>query len=148
MKPTLDMSDVLVAPEFQDEITVKRRKQVTGENGRVQPETEVFTHVGAVVCSASANDLERLDDNQRMGRNLSVISKFRLQGPSPGLMPDIVVWQGDSYVVKLVDPYQRYGSGFIQTIVGSIDSQDRGTGNLAGMEDFSNPSNSNLTGQG
>ena len=60
-----------------------------------------------------------------MGRNLSIVTAFALQGPSPNFLPDRVVWNGDTYVVKWIDPYKRYGAGgFVQAIIGSIDSQD------------------------
>ncbi len=64
-----------------------------------------------------------------MGRNLVIVTKFRLRGPakdgSTQYQPDLITWEGDSYVVKTIDPYPQYGAGFIQAIVGSMDSVDQ-----------------------
>lgn len=147
MKPTLDMSDVLASPEFNDSIRVIRRRQVTSNTGRVSYVDTTFDDVAAVICSATPNDLERLPEAQRTYRTLSVVSRFKLQATSPGYNADIIVWQGDSYVVAALDPYQRYGNGFVQVLAQSMDSQDRSPAAGVGEEKFNNPSNSNLLGQ-
>lgn len=122
--PNLDVSDVLLDPDLADRFTVKRRPAGTNAHGRVETTPEIIPRVLGVVTAASPTDLERLDDNQRMGRNLSVVTKFRLRGPATGYQPDIVLWYGNDYVVKDVQPYPQYGAGFIQAIVGSMDSMD------------------------
>lgn len=122
--PDLDVSDVLLDPSLADRFVVKRRPTGTNSHGRVETQPEIIPRVLGVVTVASPTDLERLDDNQRMGRNLSVVTKFRLRGPAQGFQPDIVLWYGNDYVVKDVQPYPQYGAGFIQAIVGSMDSMD------------------------
>ena len=122
--PDLDVSDVLLDPTLADRFIVKRRPATTNEHGRVVTTPEIIPKVIGVVTAASPTDLDRLDDNQRMGRNLSVVTKFRLRGPATGYQPDIVVWYGNEYVVKDIQPYPQYGVGFIQAIVGSMDSMD------------------------
>ncbi len=52
--------------------------------------------------------------------NLCVVTKFRLRGPTPGYQPDIIVWYGNEFIVKQLDPYPQYGQGFMQAIVGSV----------------------------
>jgi hypothetical protein len=122
--PLLDVTDVLFDPDLADTFTVQRRTNAVDAHGRPNPAVTTFSNTIGVVDSASPNDLERLDDNQRMGRHLMVITAFALRGPSVDSLPDQVVWAGDTYVVKHVDPYTRYGSGFVQAIIGSIDAQD------------------------
>lgn len=126
--PLLDVSDVLLDPMFADKFTVTQRAQTIGTNGRVQVTSTVVNNVGGVICMAGPNDLQRLDDNQRMGRVISVVTKFRLRGPSKDgvieYQPDIITWDGDLYVVRLVDKYNRYGAGFLEALAGSIKSID------------------------
>lgn len=124
-KAFLDVSDVLLDPMLASTFDVNRRVEVISNKGRVEITETLFSDVVGVVCTASKNDLDRLDDNQRMGRHLSIVTRFRLRGPSPGYQPDTVVWNGDTFVVQYVDVYTDYGFGFIQAIVGSMDSIDQ-----------------------
>jgi galactose-6-phosphate isomerase len=123
--PFLDVSNVLLDPDFTDTFSVLRREQVIGENGRVSTTNTTLPAIG-VFTVAGPNDLERLDDNQRMGQNFVLVTKFRLQGPAKisgnNYQPDQVVWNGNTYVVKDVEPYTRYGAGQIQAIIGAIAS--------------------------
>jgi hypothetical protein len=121
----MDFSEVVLDPMLAHTFNVNRRVQVVNNFGQVSYNTQTTYNVPGVVTAAGPNDLERLDDNQRMGRNLVIVTAFRLRGPAPGYQPDTIVWGGDTFVVKTVDPYPQFGSGFVQVIAGSIDSQDQ-----------------------
>lgn len=123
--PFLDVSDVLLDPEIADSFSVIRRTQVTSVKGRITTADVTTDNVIGVVCMSHPNDLQRLDDNQRMGRHITIITQHRIQGPSPNKQPDYVVWNGDTYIVQTVDPYTRYGAGFVQIVAGSVDSVDQ-----------------------
>lgn len=127
--PELDVSEALLDPMLTDNFDVIRRIQNIGDNGRATTQNQTFAGRFGVICAASPNDLERLEDSQRMGRNLSLVTQFQLHGPAEqsgvDYQPDVVVWGGDQYVVKHVDPYSRYGAGFIQAIIGSMDIIDQ-----------------------
>lgn len=128
--PFLDVSDVLLDPDFASRFDIKRRAETVGSNGRpVVTETLIKKQVG-VFTVASPNDLDRLSEEDRMGRNFVLVTKARLLGPSQSAAgvkykPDLVVWQGNSYIVKTMEPYTQYGAGFVQAIVGSIDMLDQ-----------------------
>ena len=126
--PFLNVSRAIRNPMFADSFQVKRRKQTIGSNGRTVVSATILSKRG-VVCATNPADLERLDDNQRMGRHLSIVTEFRLFGPakdssSQQYQPDIIVWRGDNYIVQSLEPYTSYGPGFVEAIVGSIDSID------------------------
>lgn len=142
--PGLDMSEALTDPLTMDRLTAVRRRQSISSHGRVRVSTKRFPF-GGVVNMAGPDDLERLDDNQRTGRVLSIVTKFPMRATSPGFQPDIAQWRGDSYLVHTCDPYPQYGTGFYQVLAGSIDSQDKAPP-MKGQEDFSDPSNSSLLG--
>ncbi len=126
--PSLDVTEILADADIADNFDVVRRTQTVSNTGRTAIATQTFAAVAGVVCSASPNDLEVLEDAQRMGRHLSVVTTFRLRGPSRSggvdSLPDLLTWEGNQYVVKHIDPYQNYGAGFVQAIVGSIDTID------------------------
>lgn len=122
--PYLDVSEVLVDPELCDRVRVLRYAETISERGRVTSTPEVIEPVIGVMNSAGPNDLMRLPEDQKMGRVMSFITKFRLRGPSPGYQPDHIVWQGTTYIVLSIDPYAQYGAGFVQAIIGSTDIID------------------------
>lgn len=126
--PELDMSDAF-GPENLDTFNVIRRPEVVNEHGESEvPAPELIEDVEGVVCMAGPDDLERLDDQDRMQRTISVVTKFRLRGPSrdgdTDWKPDVVVWDGTQYEVKVIDPYVRYGSGFVQALCASTAAID------------------------
>lgn len=104
-----------------------RRLSTISDQGRNVMTEEPYAGVIGVVNVSSPDDLERLDDNDRAGRHISIITRFPLRGPArqageADSKPDLVEWQGDQYLVKALDPYPQYGAGFVQAIAGSIDA--------------------------
>lgn len=122
-RPFLDVSDVLLDPMLVQTFAVKRRTEVVGTNGRTTITETTHNGIGTI-CMASNNQLDRLDDQQRMGRHLSIVTKFRLQGPTAGRQPDLIYWEGDWFIVQDLDLYTQYGAGFVEAIVGSVDIMD------------------------
>jgi hypothetical protein len=122
----MDMSDALHDPDMGDFVTVKRRVEaVSTATGRSSTTDESIPNVFGVIAEASKNDLERLPEADRMGRNMSMVTSFALRGPAQvegtQFKPDIVVWRGNEYLVKQVGPYPQFGPGFIQAIMGSVE---------------------------
>lgn len=125
MKAFLDVSEVLLDPTLVDSFTVRRRAETVNEFGESTMSIVVIPNVIGVITSYFDNSLNRLDDREFMKRELSVVTRFRLQGPSPGFQPDTILWNGNEFLVKKVEPYTSFGFGFIQAIVGSMDAQDQ-----------------------
>lgn len=121
----LDVSDLLLDPDFTEVFKVLRQREVVGTNGRSTATVSALPGIVGVITMASPNDLLRVPDEQHSDKNISVVTKFRLRGPSPGYQPDKIVWQGDTYIVHNVEPYTQFGSGFVQAIAGSIDAIDQ-----------------------
>lgn len=123
--PYLNPSFILLDPMIASRIKVLRYSEVVNAYGRsVETPPEEFYPVIGVLTMAGPNDLERLDDSQRMGRVISFVTKFGLRGPSSGGQPDRIVWEGNEYLVHSLDPYPQYGSGFVQALAGSMDIMD------------------------
>lgn len=120
----MDMSDALLEPAFQSSFDVQRRADDVDVHGRTQISWTTTPGVPGVVYPSGKNDLERLPDYQRAGKTISVITKFRLQGPSQDLQPDYVIWPsqtGDPYVVAHLEDYSQYGAGFILAICSTVE---------------------------
>ena len=62
-------------------------------------------------------------------KTIRVTTTFMLRGPSKDVtmqnfQPDIVIWKGDSYVVRALDDFSQYGAGMVTAECSSIDYVD------------------------
>jgi len=119
----LDVAEVLIDPLLATQFPVLRRTQTMGSNGVASITTLALSAIG-VVTDSTPDDLDRKDDQQTMGRSLTIVTRFALRGPAPGYQPDIVVWAGDRFVISKVDPYPQFGRGFVQAEATSMDFID------------------------
>lgn len=123
--PLLDVSDLCLDIDLADNFVVTRRTQNINIHGRLDPSTNtVYSGVVGVVCMASARDLQVLPEEQRMEKTISIVTKFRLQGPSKvgssTYLPDIVTWHGSDYRIVWVDDYTQFGGGEVQALAQSV----------------------------
>lgn len=129
--PMIDISVALTSVMLVDRFTVLRRAETVNQFGESTVTTSMITPCYGTVQSAGANDLQRLPDDQRQGKHISIVTKFMLRGETTGYQPDIVRWpisnggvNADSFVVVSVDDYSQHGPGFLQVIAKSIDLTD------------------------
>jgi hypothetical protein len=161
--PTLDVSELLSDPLFvETEITVWRRKQVLTK-GRTTPEVvQVITNIAASIqpkdTAIGGNFTERGEDVQYRGSNLNIYTTFRVRsvskeatgGPDDGVyLPDVVIWNGDHFLVMLVNDWTHYGAGYMHAELSSVDPVDFAPdGFLAapefGILDYRDPANAEL----
>lgn len=111
--PTLDFSDVILSPVLGDHFNVIRRTEVVSQlNGRSTINTTRFDRqFGIVTFGAGGN--RREEDAQDASRTLNVITKFRLRETSEGVQPDVVEYDGQLFTITKVEPWHRFGSGFV-----------------------------------
>lgn len=143
----LDVTQILTDPDMVDSFTVKRRAETINSYGRTVIGEQIFTPVIGVVTAIGPSSLDRHEDYQSMTRSISVVTKFRLRGEVTGYQPDVIVWRGDNFVVKQIDPYPQFGPGFVQVECTSMDKTDLpldapAPGNYA----FNQPANAVLLG--
>ena len=119
----LNVSSVLLDPDFCDSLVCRRRQQAMSATGRAIME-EMLLPFSGVVTAISPSDLDRQEDYSIMSRSISVVTKFRAQGETVGYQPDVLVWRGNNFVVKHVDPYPQFGEGFYQIEARSQDKVD------------------------
>lgn len=121
----LDVStDTLLDPDFTDQVVVTRRRDVIGSNGRTTPMKVFKKAIYATVTMANSAQLERVPDDQRTSRVISVVTNFPMQGETLGKQPDTLTWLGDTYIISAIDYYPQFGPGFVEAICTSIDLAD------------------------
>ena len=112
--PTLDVSDVLMSPEFLDmSLVVTRSVQWVDKDGFPQ-NTPTQTPFGGVVTVDRSLEARRMQAGQVIGGAILIITTFRLTNGNTGVDADIVTYRGRDYRVTFVDPYTAYGAGFVQ----------------------------------
>lgn len=121
--PNLDVSEIINDPDFADTVTVTRRAEDVDEASGLSVITStVFPGVVGVVTMASPDDLVRLEVSQMTARCISFITQFRLRGSAQGFQPDVITWDGTDYTVIALDPYHRFGTGFVECFALSMNA--------------------------
>lgn len=130
--PDIDVTDVLLGAAVAGEMfVVQRRKETVTEQGLSTVETFNLDATGSVQPEGE-NDMIRDADYDAASRTIEVITPFRLRGESVDgagnqFKPDIVIWNGNSYVVKKVEDYSTFGRGLVIAICTSEDFVDAPT---------------------
>jgi hypothetical protein len=120
--PQINMQVALTNPYTLDKFDVIRRVQDVSEQGLVVlPEPQIFTGVFGTVASVQQKDLMRMTAEQLQSKSISIITRFALRGASEDagqqdFQPDIVVWNGDSYLIIILDDYSNYALGFVRAV--------------------------------
>lgn len=123
--PQLDVSFMTSDPMLADCFDVLRRADVVGANGRTTiTVTDTFEDCLGVVTQQDPADLMRNDDGQMVPRSILVCSTFAFRGASAGYQPDLIKWNGTSYVVTKVYPYSRFGAGTYEVVATSMTATD------------------------
>lgn len=119
-----NLTHVVRSPRLSQVFTVNRRAETVDNTGTVNIAV-TQSQARGVISAGSKNDLEVGADQQSMTKSISVVTQFRLQGPSPGFQPDVITWRGDNFKVTRVEDYSSYGEGWVQAEAESYDWVDQ-----------------------
>lgn len=114
--PGLDVSDVLLDPDFMSkDIDCKRTAVVPGNNGRPQT-TITNSKFNGVVTSNDGFKLDRRPDGTVIKGAINIHTRFVLTEGDASHQADEITWQGREYIVSQTLPNTQYGRGFIKAI--------------------------------
>ncbi|MEA1228769.1 hypothetical protein ODQ17_05280 [Acinetobacter sp. IRS14] len=112
----LDVSDVLLDPDFMDTgIICKRTEVIVGNNGRPQ-ETITNTPFSGVVTTNSGIKMDRRADGTLIKGAINIHTQFALIQGDANTKADEITWKGKTYIVSQVLDNLHYGQGFIKAI--------------------------------
>lgn len=111
--PLLDVSDVLLDPDFADTVTVYRQAVTVASTGR-STKVETTSTISAVVTPDRWATLQRQAEGANVSETITVITQFRLTAMVGDQDADEIVWNGKRYVVIAVGDCTRYGAGFVE----------------------------------
>jgi hypothetical protein len=127
--PMLDFSEVLTDPMLLDSFSVTRRQETVNNLGLSTITPTPIAGLSGIVFPSDENDLKRFPDLQLQAKCITVITSFALRGESQAsgseFQPDVVVWNGDNFLVRHIEDFSNYAAGFIKAICTSIDLVDQ-----------------------
>lgn len=114
--PSLDLSDVILDPDFADLVTVRRVAESVNGYGEAVATPTTFTNVAMVIVNQSPAEIIRKEDGTTTPRKASIVTTFRLVAQSPGYQGDQIDVDGATLTVTEVLPFSRFGAGFCEAI--------------------------------
>lgn len=120
----LDVSDVLDDPDFANQLTVIRKTQAVSNSGVAFNPATTNISIYGVVTVGSMLPLQRAADYELAKKIITVHTRTTLFGVQAGYEPDIVVWNGNNYVVKRPNNWSHFGQGFTANECEMVDTQD------------------------
>lgn len=113
--PTLDVSDVILSPEFMDIMTYTRNVQTVGDDG-IASNAQTTSTIYGVVTSDKGDVISRESAGSLVNGTITVHTLTKLRNDGSGWDADTVTWNNSSFTVKAVNDYSRYGRGFVAAI--------------------------------
>jgi len=112
--PFLDVSEVLLDPDFNDRTLICERNALSTDNtGRGVIKTEV-TPFSGVVTSDKGELLQRGAVGEHATDSMLVVTRFRLRDAGMAATADVVQWDDRRWTVTKVNSYSKYGIGFVE----------------------------------
>lgn len=111
--PSLDVSEVLDDPLFQDVFDWTVTTITQGTNGRPVKTPVTYPGTVGVVQMDRGRNRDLIAEGAALVGSIEIHSRSRLSAGNATKLADTIVWDGNPYIVTHVDNYSRYGSGYI-----------------------------------
>lgn len=144
------LNPVIAATRFQ----IVRRRSWTDSNGQSRISAQTVWGIGSV--TSPGNPLDRGDDYQSQPATIDVVTGSflrvaTLDDDGVNWQPDLILWQGNHYLVNKVDDFSQFGAGFVAASCDLFEYQPTPpSGNApslaTGHADFRQRNNSGLLG--
>lgn len=119
---------MLSDPQFTDHFAVVARVQNVDNFGQISTTNTTTHNVLGVVTPAKPGDLRRVPEMQRGTRTIVIFTKYLLNSAamsgSTQRQPDLLLWNGDTFMVIEVLPWNRYGPAWVRVVATSVDRID------------------------
>ncbi|MBF7687077.1 hypothetical protein [Acinetobacter rathckeae] len=114
--PNLDVSDVLLDPDFMTTELLCNRTQVTvKQNGTADTSLQSIPFAG-VVTTNSGLKMDRKEDGTLVKGAINIHTQFHLISGDSSTQADEVQWRGKTYIVSQVLSNAHFGQGFVKAI--------------------------------
>lgn len=116
----IDVTDLLIDPDFCDDYTIQRVTQGVDNFGRAA-ETIIELPGYGSVQPVSNRTLELFPDLERVTGMMQVYTRDTLNAATVTTSPDRIVWQGSTYRVQAMSEWPHSGGGFVVAILSLYD---------------------------
>ena len=120
----LDFSDILVDPDLASTVSVIRRPEVVGSNGRATFTETQTDGVTGVVTAGDPGKLARREEGQMTDNAITVTTSYRLRASGLNIQADVILYGGIRYTVKALKRWPQLGSGFVKALAASENAYD------------------------
>jgi len=112
--PDLDVSDILLSPEFCEELAIIRTAQTINDSGRAVLTPALVVPAPFGVVNPEQPDPLVIGQEAEINKSIIMVHAygFRFLGPTETTQPDKVQWQGITYIVTRSFDWSKYGTGF------------------------------------
>lgn len=111
--PQLDVTELLLDPDFAERISVTRQTQTVNSNGVNVVTPTVYSNLVAIVEAAQGTENQFLEDLARVKGVIQVhTTTFLLTDGTGTFAPDIVTWNSREYLVLVVNDWSKFGAGY------------------------------------
>lgn len=109
----IDVTDLLLDPDFVDPMVIIRRTSCTDNFGENKLREDGFNTFGAIM-PASGKTLQRIPDALRVAGVMSFFVKGQIVSDGQTLYPDLLVFKGSKYAVQVVFDWSNWGQGWVE----------------------------------
>lgn len=150
----IDVTELLTDPDTGGAVfDVIRRREVVGSNGFGVVAEQLIEGVVGAIYPTGNNSLVREEAYSLGVDSIMVVTQFRLRMASAvgaiKFQPDLVVVNGERYIVKTNNGYTQYGAGFMVAECLGIAFNDEAPAPAqpaVGQMNFTDPAQSSLAG--
>ncbi len=111
----VNVTELLVDPDFIDAMTLVTRKPSVNSLGENVLKEESLLSVGSVQ-PASGRVIQRLPEALRVANISSFWFKGKIVASEPGRYSSIIVFKGSRYQVQTVDDWTNWGEGWSEGV--------------------------------
>ena len=128
--PLLDVSDLILDPDFCEELTIYRRQEIVSNKGRATTTPVLIVPAPwGVVEPQEDSPLERKEDFQDLPQLIEVHTQYRLRSASETgalveYQPDTIIWNETTFLVMRVINWSKYGRGYIRALCAATQAMD------------------------
>jgi galactose-6-phosphate isomerase len=115
--PLLDVvTDVLSDPNFIDSFSVMRNVQAITSGGMAVDTPTIIANVYGVVMPVDNSVIDKFPQGEIEHGDIVIYTRYRLTDGYGTSDFDIITWNGETYQVKSVNDWSRYGPGYIEAV--------------------------------
>lgn len=111
----LDVSEMLLDPDFVDPIQIIRRTSIVDSHGK-NVISELVTNSIASVQPAKFKDIQRLPEAMRLSDIRSFYLRAEIVKDGASDYPDILMFKGKRFQIQTAAPWGNFGSGWFEGI--------------------------------